>query len=397
VLGLRDWLSGKRRKEARARKKELSGRLDDAVELYLDAEVPDEAARVLVLKAESEPEPQRRMVILAQAVRIGGGGEHARDAERRRALLSFDQIREAPGGSMRSELERAAMELERLEQWDAAVEAFVLLGDTEAELRVLRESGNIEQLERRLRETSGEARRARDRKALLNRVADLDRLAERRAAIASCRQWLEREADEQVELQIQRIRNRLLAGPCITLELDGEPLRYALGSEITIGRAAAVIQVAASAISRQHLRLFRDADGRAMVEDLDTRNGTQLAGARISAPLPIGDGLALQLGGQVSCVLGVDEHGSVLVDVAGARHVAPLGSLRLLDWLLVDAHDGGDRFVVLRTPDGKRPPFMGSYQLAAQIELCVGDRLSLARDARERLVVPDQSSSGAAA
>src|SRR5690606_29604147 len=125
-------------------------------------------------------------------------------------------------------------------------------------------------------------------------------------------------------------------------------------------------------VSRQHLRLFRR-DGQAFVDDLDTRNGTTLAGARIDT-LPIGAGLDLLLAGQIPCRLAPlapdDASAPILVEVAGARYVAPLGPLQVAGWVVTDAHDGGDRFVVLRTLPGRDPPHLGSYRLAAQIELC---------------------------
>jgi len=63
------------------------------------------------------------------------------------------------------------------------------------------------------------------------------------------------------------------------------------------------------------------------------------------------------------------------VDVAGETHIVPLGVLKIGDWQIVDAHDGDDRFIVLRTPEGREPPYMAGYRLAYRIELCRGDEL----------------------
>jgi hypothetical protein len=391
VLGL---FGGKKRKEERAKKCELVGQLDKAIGLYLEAELPDDAARVLLLKADAEVDPNKRMVLCAQAARVGESTPHGKQARKRKALLGFDLVKGARGATMRGELLRAAEELEAADEWQAAAEAYALVGDTDNEIRVLKEAGAIERLEDRLWETSEKARRERDRTQLIRRLRDLDIIAERRAALHAGRQWLARGADEQVQLEVDRIANRLLAGPSVVLDLRGSEERFVLGSEVTIGRTNADIVVASSAVSRQHLRLSR-VEGQPRVTDLDTRNGTMLAGARVSGSLPIGEGLELSLAGRVPCTLtplGTEAHAPVVADVAGARYLLPLGPLQIGHWSLVDAHDGDDRFVVLRTLDGHEPPHMAGYRLAYQIELCIGDRFAEQRDGPVILEVPPQPS-----
>jgi len=405
VFGLFDRLGigSAKRREAKARKLELAGDLDGAAALYVEAERPDEAARVLLLRAEAESDPERRMVICAQAARVGDGTEAGTEARRRKARLSFDLVRTSAGGAMHGELSRVGAELEQVDEWQAAAEAYALAGDHEAEIRVLKEAGDIERLEERLREGSEKARQERDREQLLRSLRDMDSIAERRRALAAAEAWLERGDDERVELEADRIRSRLLTGSDLTLEVWGLRQRFVLGSELTIGRAHADIVVPSSAISRQHLRLYRDGDV-AKVEDLGTRNGTMLAGAKISA-LPIGEGLSLELAGQVPCRVepvslrraggaspesrrrgGLDM--AILLEIGGERYVCPLGPLAVGEWRITDAHDGDARFVVLRTPKGGQPPIMGSYRLAHEIELSLGDELLEERAGDVVLSVP---------
>jgi hypothetical protein len=390
VFGLFDRLGGKSRKAKRARKKELAGRLDDAAALYLDAELLDDAARVLLLKADTDTDPERRMVLCAQAARVGGASEHGDKARRRKARLGFDLAKSMRGATMHGELLTIAAELEAVGEWQAAAEAFALAGDSDGEIRVLKDAGAIEQLEERLRQTTENARRKRDLAQLLRRIGDLDTIAERREALRAARAWLAREHDDQVQLEADRIAGRLLEGPSIELELDGQRSRYVLGSQITLGRARADILVHASAVSRQHLRLYRK-DGEPYVEDLETRNGTSLAGARVEGSLPVGTGLELELADQLPCRItprSSSPDAPLLIDVAGDRYVVPLGPLAVLHWKLVDAHDGDDRFVVLRTSEGQEPPHMGGYRLGFQIELCHGDRIRRSRDGEVVLAVP---------
>jgi len=398
VFGLFDRFVGKQRKEARAKKKELAGDLERATELYLEAELPGEAARLLLLRADAEADPNKRMVLCAQAARVGEGTDEGDEAKRRKALLGFDVVKGSKGATMHGELVRVAADLEACGAWEEAAEAYRMAEDTEAEIRVLEEAGAIEQLEERLRQTSQKAKHERDRSQLLHRIRDLDRIAERRVALKAALEWLERERDEQIELEVDRIRSKLLDGPVIALVVNGIPTRYVLGTTITVGRAHADIVVHSSAISRQHLRLSRTEDG-PVVEDLQTRNGTTIAGARLSAPMPIGDGLTLELAGKAPCRLEPaypgDLAGPVAVQIAGEHYVVPLGPLRIGGWVIVDAHHGEDRFIVLRTLDGRDPPHMAGYRLAHEIELCYGDELCEERRGEVTIAVPAPADRGA--
>src|SRR6185436_11883170 len=121
---------------------------------------------------------------------------------------------------------------------------------------------------------------------------------ERRAALDLALGLLAKREDERVADAARAIRARLTRGPVVDLEIGGVLRRYALGAEVTIGRGDATIVITSRAVSRRHLRLYR-AEGEAFVEDLGTRNGTMLAGARLTAPIPVRDGVRLDLGGEV--------------------------------------------------------------------------------------------------
>lgn len=389
MFRLFDRFSRTKRAEDRARKKELAGDLDRAVELFVEAGCANEAARVLLLKADGESDPNQRMVICAQAARVAPETAAGEEAGRRKAVLAYDLVSATKGTPMQGELLRVAADLERVGEWERAAKAYALVGDTDAEIRVLRDAGAIERLEARLQETSVVDRKQRDRAELLHRIRDLDVIGERLEALRSAAQWLALEHDEQVQLERDRIQSRLVAGPLAVLELRGDPTRFVFGPEVTIGRARADIVVASSSISRQHLRLFRRGDV-PHVEDLDTRNGTMLAKARIRGALAIGEGVDLELAGQVSCRLTPSSApDGVIVAIAGESYLAPLGPLCIGDWQVVDAHDGDERYIVLRTATGAEPPHMGGYRLGHQIELCAGDEIRAKRGGPIVLAVPD--------
>jgi hypothetical protein len=163
----------------------------------------------------------------------------------------------------------------------------------------------------------------------------------------------------------------------VELELGGVISRFALGAAPTIGRGEATIVVASRAISRLHVRLRREKGG-AVIEDLATRNGTLIAGARLSGPIPVGAGLRVELGGEIRCEL-TEEGPGVVVEIAGERYVAPLGELTVGSWRIDHEVAGEDAFVVLRTPPGAPRPFLGGFELAARVELCVGDEIRATR------------------
>jgi hypothetical protein len=388
------WGEGRRAKEARER--ELAGDLATAVTLYMEAELPDEAARVLLLRADAEGAVEQRVAFCATAARTAASPELQKKALARKALLSLDVIRARGGPALRSELGRVAKELEAAGELERAAEAYVLAGDTEAEVRVLTEMGAIERLEERFKAAETETRKARATADVRRRVADLDRCGERRAALEAAKEWRAVREDEVVEAATRAIRSRLVTGPVVHLAIDGTKVRAALGAEVTLGRGDATIVVASRAVSRVHVRIKRSASGEPTLEDLDTRNGTTLAGARIHGPIPIGAGLSVELGGEVPCSIvpasaapeaSLSPSG-VIVEVGGARFVAPLGELVVGPWRVdrVLAADS-DAFVVLRTPPGAPRPILGELALAAEVELAAGDEMRAVRGGPVRLCV----------
>lgn len=378
-------------KKRAARAKELSGDLEAATLAYIAAELPDEAARVLLLRADAERSADRRMAFCAMALETATDPEVQKKARGRKALLGLDLLRGKGGAVLTSEVLAVARDLEEAGELERAADAFAMAGDGDGEIRVLTAAGAIERLEERLRASEVAVKSDNERAGVLRSVADLDRTAERREALALCDAWLAKHHDEKIAAMALAIRARLLHGPIVDLLVDGDRMRFALGEELTIGRDG-TIPVGARAVSRRHARIFRGPAG-PMVEDLGTRNGTTLAGARLTAPVPIGEGLQIKLGGEIPCTLtpvGANAgHGPlVAVSVAGDRYFAALGPLALLGWHVVEGGAGGATFVVLRTPSGASPPFLGEYQLAREVELCAGDAMATARGARARLQAP---------
>ncbi len=378
---------------------EMAGDLDGAVRSFIDAELPDEAARVLLLRADAEPSVERRMAFCAQAARLAKDPKRLKESLGRKARLRFDVLR-GRGNAMKSEILLAAKDLEDADENEVAADAYALVEDKEGEIRALTAAGLIERLEEKLRVSQSETRLDQAQTIGLKRVQDLDRGAERREALRLAAELRRAEgsgSDERIEELARVIRSKLLRGPIVELKVDGVVRRYALGREVTIGRGEATIAVGTRALSRVHLRIFR-VDGGVFVEDSGTRNGTFLAGARISGRIPVGEGLSLKLGGDVPCRISPThdlEDGGVMVEIGGLAYFAPLGELPVGRYRVgLDGPGGDDQSYVILSSSVDAPAFLGELQLAPTVELCAGDAPSETRGGPPKLVALAHGSEG---
>lgn len=74
---------------------------------------------------------------------------------------------------------------------------------------------------------------------------------------------------------------------------------FALGEELTVGRAAGCqVTLDDTYVSQLHARIFQR-DGELFVEDLGSTNGTYLNRAKVSGPMPMKPGDRLQVGSVV--------------------------------------------------------------------------------------------------
>ncbi len=90
-----DRLFGKAKDQERlARRAEAEGDLARAVGLWLDANRPAEAARVMLMRGDAELDGARRLQLYIQAIATAPEGEAVRsDARRKRALLAVEMAR----------------------------------------------------------------------------------------------------------------------------------------------------------------------------------------------------------------------------------------------------------------------------------------------------------------
>lgn len=340
----------RRRLLERARRAEARGELGHAAALYLAAGHQEDASRIYELRADAAPEPTERLLLLSQAAQHARGQRQATLA-RRRALVLLEQVREGRHRLARIELSELAQQLSSAGEHDAAAEAYGLAGDVEAQASALIDGGNVESLETLLEAEGQEARAARDRLELVLRVRELEAVGDRRSALLLAREagLLGQPNDERLTELARDIERRRVVGPRVELELEGELVDVALGHCVTVGRSEAGILVSSPRVSRTHLAIALGPQG-AMVTDLGSSNGTFLAGARLKAPVSVGGGIELELGGAVTMLIRPHRRFGLELMLADARIWLPLAAIPVSTWHIELADDDWVELVTNRTP-----------------------------------------------
>lgn len=386
MAGFFDSLFGRKRGAAAAEAAEARGQLELAAELYAEANLPEEVARIFLMRGDAETEPRTRLRHFTQAAHLAPRDtEIAKDAIRKRAKLLLVLAGDAAVSAVaRAEIIEAAAALESIGEAADAAEAFARAGDREGEARALTAAGEVERLEFLLATEQHEDRRRRGREERIKDIELLVASGQRREALSAIEElltvgprgpgstaesWL---SDRAVELRARRVK-----GPVVALEIAGAPCALALGAEIVVGRTEGTIPIASSAVSREHLRIFRENEA-VVVRDLGSRNGTQLRGVNLAGPLPVGDGLELKLGREVPLriVPSAAVAGAVEITVGGKTYTAFVGPA-LFPALGLELAAGLDGWVELVTRGASA--FVGDVELSPRSTLLHGDRISNAR------------------
>jgi pSer/pThr/pTyr-binding forkhead associated (FHA) protein len=366
----------------RARRQEALGQLGEATATYLEAGALEQAVRLFALRADAASEPSERLALLAQAI------DHAFEPERlvlrrRRARLLLEQVRAGMVRLVPNELVELGGELEQVDEPRLAAEAYQLAGDPDGQARALVAAGDVERLEEVLDAEQARVRGERNRHELVQQIRDLERQGKRRHALAiAAQQTRSDEARGDINALVRRIEQRRLLGPSVRLVLDDGSSDLIFGRSIVIGRSDASLVIASPNVSRAHLEIRNGAFGPEL-RDLGSRNGTTLGGAQLSAPVRVGDGLSLMLGGEVALDVEPDPAGGVAVRVGGQRYHAPLGPLELGSFRL-DIAD--DRWIELDT--GTSHAYLAGLSVTGTLELCAGDEICERVAAAPRIRVP---------
>ena len=375
-----DRIFGKGRQAAAARTAELRGDLARAAELFGEAGQPEEAARVMILRADSETEARAKLQFLAQASQLAPpGSDRQKEARLRRAELLLALAGDATVSAVaRHEVIEAARDLEAVGEPLKAAEAFARAGDKEGEARALQAAGDVERLEFLL---SSEQFKERVSRARDDRTKDVDLMIEcgrRREALAALDDLLRATPDDApLRERANALRSRRVTAPIVALDMLGERWTMVLGDEVVIGRSEGAIKVSSNAVSRQHLRITREGED-VLVRDLQSRNGTQLRGINLAGSLPVRDGLDLKLGREVTLRIAPCKRlaGAVEIEVAGGRYVASLGKnlLPIEGLTLASGTDGWIEVVAHGTH-----VYVGGVEWTQNATLLAGDSITTTR------------------
>lgn len=375
-----DRIFGKGRRASAAKTAELRGDLARAAELFGEAGQPDEAARVMLLRADGETEARAKLQFLAQAAQLATkDSDRHKDARHRRAELLLALAGDATVSAVaRHEVIEAARDLEAIGEPLEAAEAFARAGDKEGEARALQAAGDVERLEFLLSSEQFKERLVRARE---DRTKDVDLMiacGRRREALAALDELLKATPDDApLRERANALRSRRVEAPIVCLEMLGERWTMVLGSEIVIGRSEGAIKVSSNAVSRQHLRIVREGDD-VVVRDLESRNGTQLRGVNLAGALPVRDGLDLKLGREVTLRIAPSKKlgGAIEIDVAGQHYVACVGKSCLpVEGLTLDV--GADGWVELLAHGTHA--YASGVEWAQRATLLAGDSVATSR------------------
>ena len=295
---------------------------------------------------------------------------------------------------LRRDLIVAARELEELGEHERAAEAYALAEDLEGQARALARAGNVDRLDALLTERQVDERRARSRREAHDTFSSLVSSGQRREAAACARS----SDDERLRERGRAVEMRRAGPIIIRVALSGKALTVVLGETVIIGRApetpgdapragrAGAIAVASVALSRRHVVVERRGHD-VVVRDLGSRNGTFLRGLRLEEALTMGEGLDLELGGEVPLSLRRtdDLSGAIAIDVAATRYVAALGlaAVGVGRWRLEQRPDS---WVELVTDDDP-PAYADGLRLAPRVSLLVGDAIASERGQAPQMVV----------
>jgi hypothetical protein len=363
-----------------ARQAELRGDLAKAAALFGRAGENGEVARIMMLRAEAEPDPKARLQHYVQAAGIAPEGDPQRKiAQIRRAQMMTLLVKGGPlSAASRADLIQAANDLEELGEAAEAAEAFKLAGDHESEARALAAAGKIEELETLLDHEQAERQKKRSQRTRLEEIDLASATGKRREAIAIAAS-IDDESSGAARIRAEAIRAKRLLGDIVRVEIDGKIRRFVIGNEVVIGRAEGQIQIASHAISRKHLRIFRRG-AEFFVSDLRSRNGTTMRGVAIGGEISVGPGIDVSLGNEVLVRIAPssDFEGALSIEAGGNTYVAMLGPTKIGigDWEL---RVGEARWVDLAFTSPAA--YLGDLVLSSPVALLVGDEISSERGA----------------
>jgi pSer/pThr/pTyr-binding forkhead associated (FHA) protein len=287
----------------RARAAEGAGDYRRAAALYVEAELPEEAANALLFHAARASTLEERLAAYHDALRWLPEG-HARipevEAQIGLAVLDDARRRGARSAEEKRRLADAAKRLEGAERPSEAANAWELLERWEDAARCLELAGEVERLEALLNRTGEVEDRRRKMRGLVKDYEMAMAVGARLEARDALQKALAVDPeDTSVADLLRRLSARFPIPHRIELQIDDRRV-LAIGKlPAVLGRVGADVVVRGASVSRRHTEIDV-VDDALVVRDLDSRNGTLIRGLPIAGAVRLEGETTLGLGDDVT-------------------------------------------------------------------------------------------------
>lgn len=364
----------------RGRRAEAKGEYREAAALYAESGANEAAANALLFHAARAPDVDGRVNAYLDALRWLPEG-HARRAEVEAqvglAVLDDAQRRGARTAEERRRLADAAQRLERAERDADAATAWEILGRTDEMARCLERAGEVERLETLLESTQQEDKQELDVRGFVRDYELALAGGARREARRAIRNAVEASPDDSAVADLlRRLEARWLTPKRAELRVGDRTIWLVGALPMSLGRDADVSLRGAS-VSRRHAEVGLE-EGRLVVRDLDSRNGTLLRGVPLAGELSVEGETELGLGDDVTVAVSVAGR-SLVLDVVygldrGSRALAGEGGMRVPGLAAELRFDGGHAILA---PDPGARAELQHQRIVAPVELLRDDTLSV--------------------
>lgn len=366
----------------KARAAEGAGEWRRAASLWVEAGEYELAAGALIHLAERDGDLEGRLEAWHDALAwISDEDEERREEVERRMGMAVLEDAEARGVASAEEKRRlgaAAARLERFDRPAAAADAFAMLGRREDQARCLQLAGEVEKLEALLSESNEQDEREGKLRRLLSDYEMALAYGARLEARAALREASRAAPSERsVSELLRRLEARLPPPSRVRLAIDGRRVSFVGRLPAVIGRGDAEIPIRGTSVSRAHAEVAL-ADGRLVIRDLDSRNGTLVRGLPIREAIELTGATEIGLGDDVTLAVSPRER-SLVIDVRGGfdrgeRIVVGEGALRVDGLPASVTFESG--WAVL-SADADAPLELEGKTCALPIHLLVEDRISV--------------------
>ena len=299
---------------------EAAGNVDVAAERYGLAGDPEGAVRMHLARAARAGTRQAELGALRDAMRwAGDDAELRRQAAKAlgRALWDSTKAEGVATERDRAKIREAAALLVVGEDQLSAGEALESIGDLQGAASAYSAGGFVERMEATLARDDAAHDRARDEADAFANYEMYMRVGRRDDARTELgRAIAHAEQAGDYRRLLDQLDTALLTGGRVELKRRGKPLVVACAApKIVLGRDALCdLPLRAGGVSRQHAQI--EAHGAAfLLRDLDSRNGTSLAGLPLVGTVPLAGNGKFGLGDE--CTIDFEQHDGTLVLVVG--------------------------------------------------------------------------------